>query len=80
MKVLFYHSKFSEILRQYQHCIKINTDSSKFADVGHFRRMTAFVGKNDVIMASWRDDDVTNQTKIAKLFLTITQAYWQNFM
>ena len=35
LKVLFYHSKFSEMLRQYQDYIKINTSSTKVADVGH---------------------------------------------
>ena len=36
LKVLFYHSKFSAMLRQQQDYIKINTDSTKVADVGHF--------------------------------------------
>ena len=61
MKLLFYKSKFSEMLRQQQDCIKINTDSRKFADVGQFRRMTVFGGKNDVIMASLSDDYVKKQ-------------------
>ena len=34
LKVLFYHSKFSAMLRQ--DYIKIKTDSTKVADVGHF--------------------------------------------